>query len=258
LGCTPGRDARILSDTPSGHTAKDRSRRSISATSSRTAGSGATCVDSGPTLVPTRRTRPCCGRRRPSRWILGAENRRIPFPAGSRESPRVRASRRNNDRRSHPPADQLNANRTDAARGSRSLGIGGPAFDQVRSVWWMAIERCPSGDRTRLHSSISSRVGRTVLCPNVLCSPTLGDVSDADRHPDNMDGVRCRWSLRHEGASFDSCRESRLLSTGCRVPVDASADAQLRAAESGWSRVGALVAAVVLQVAYATHRNPWV
>jgi len=122
----------------------------------------------------------------------------------------------------------------------------------------MAIERCPSGDRTRLHSSISSRVGRTVPCPNVLCSPTLGDVSDADRHPDNMDGVRSRWSLRHEGASFDSCRESRLLSTGCRVPVDASANAPLRAAESGWSRVGALVAAVILQVAYATHRNPWV
>jgi len=49
-----------------------------------------------------------------------------------------------------------------------------------------------------------------------------------------------------------------VVTAGCRVPVDASADASLWAGESGWSRVGALVAAVIVQVAYATQRNPWV
>ena len=41
--------------------------------------------------------------------------------------------------------------------------------------------------------------------------------SDDDRHPDNMDGVWSRWSLRHEGAPVDACRDGRLSSTGRRV-----------------------------------------
>ena len=49
-----------------------------------------------------------------------------------------------------------------------------------------------------------------------------------------------------------------VVNSGRRVPVDASADASSWAGESGCSRVGSLVAAVILQVAYATHRNPWV
>ena len=82
----------------------------------------------------------------------------------------------------------------------------------------------------------------------------------ARRHPGRH---QLRWILRRSVGLGGRCvmrphRSMHVVNVGCRVPVDASADARLWAGESGWSRVGSLIAAVIVQVAYATHRNPWV